>query len=143
QIFKPQAEHQTFAVDGACRRAVKELRGAVGMLPDACRAPLAQLDARRGQLDKSLQKIGRRPAAPRCMPQRFPGFVGFPIEAMVEQINCVEISGVVVIRRFCERRSLWLANAVAMSARIARRMRREARYIAIRRQWTLRTVSPC
>jgi hypothetical protein len=45
---------------------------------------LAGLDSRGGELDESFQEIGHAAVPAGGQPKRFPGFVGFPVVAVIE-----------------------------------------------------------
>src|SRR5262245_39925275 len=111
------------------------------MLPYAGRTALAGFDSGGGELDQPFEKIGRGAVPSGGMPERFPFFMRFPVEAVIEQVDGVQIRFVVVIGRFVKRLRRWLLAAKAMALLVARGMREQAWHVAIRRELALRTVA--
>ena len=68
------------------------------------------------------------------MPEAFPFFVGFPVEAVVEEVDGEEVGGVCGVGRVIERVNWWLRDAETVAAGVADRMRSKAGDVAVRGQ---------
>src|SRR4051794_33817628 len=75
------------------------------------------------------------------MPEPFPFFVGFPIKAVIEEVEGVEVVTIAAERRFVERLCGRVVNSEAVAARIADWVRREAGDIAVGGQWAVGAVA--
>ena len=71
-------------------RDAAKLSAARRMRPDAMLLTLANFDTCRGQLDQTLEELGRGPASTCGVPQSFPGLVRFPIVTRVEEPHPVQ-----------------------------------------------------
>ena len=102
-----------------------------------CALTLADLDAGRRQLDQALEQVGRRPAAAVRVPERFPGLVGLPVVAGVEELDpAADTAASAASRLGLDRRSrrppargsrgMSLRRPVRVGPRAARARRRRA-----------------
>src|SRR5207244_8374401 len=91
-------------------------------------------DTGRSQLDEALQEPADGPRPPASVPQTFPNFMGFPIVAMVEKINAIQVRPARMPLIRVQRIRAMRLYAEAMSARIADWMRKKARDVRISRE---------
>jgi hypothetical protein len=87
QKFKVQSELTEPALPG---RGGERLGGPAAVSSYAALSPLANLDARRGELDQSLEQLGGPTSPSLDVPELFPDFVCFPIISSVEELDSVQ-----------------------------------------------------
>src|SRR5258708_2842142 len=68
------------------------------------------------------------------MPQRFPGFVGLPVVPVIEEVDAVEVGLALLPSDLIRGVGALGANPEAVSARVAKRVRRAAGNVGVRRQ---------
>lgn len=84
----PLIQVEAELVSSGLKASVFEVYGCAGCVStNTSRPSLPDFHTRRGQLDQPLENTRNRPSSAVCMPEGFPGLVGLPVIARVEQLN--------------------------------------------------------
>ena len=107
---------------------------------DTVGVALASFHSSRCQLDEAFQKICRQPGSANADPDRLPGFVSFPVEAGIKQIDSEEVflSLLPAIQIKVRNRNV---DAEGVPIFLTNRMRVHSRDVRIRRQSPVRHPS--
>ncbi len=117
---------------------MEEAGRAPGVTLGSLRVPGAPFESGGGEANKALEESGPRATAAARAPQPFPGLMSFPVEAVVEEIDAVQIvrAGAPILK--VRRRRVLVYRTVAMSIGIACRMRRAAGHVTVGRKCAVR-----
>jgi len=74
---------------------VVTFKGGRSVPADSRRLSLADFYAGGGEVNEPLNELGLGSRAAEGVPEAFPGFMSFPVEARVEEVQCIEPPGIV------------------------------------------------
>src|SRR5258706_12579301 len=102
------------------------------MTPYALQSPFPGLDSGGGQADQRAEEVGLDSGPAAGVPQGFPGLLRFPVVAMIEQVDPVQIRPAFVPPAGLRRRQSFSDGQSTVARAIARWMRKLPRHIGIR-----------